>query len=119
MPTLDETDMERIKLEGEIPSAADPPSGCVFHTRCPRKIGAICEKTEPELRQEEAGHGIRCHIPLAELRQLQGDRRRGRVCARRAELVERLATSGSATRAAAASPGASGRPASTRSRTTE
>ena len=73
VPTLDETDMERIKLEGEIPSAADPPSGCVFHTRCPRKIGAICEETEPELRQEEAGHGIRCHIPLAELRQLQGN----------------------------------------------
>ena len=71
VPTLEETDMERIKLEGEIPSAADPPSGCVFHTRCPRKIGAICETTEPELRQEEAGHGIRCHIPLAELRQLQ------------------------------------------------
>ena len=73
VPTLDDTDTERIRLEGEIPSAADPPSGCVFHTRCPRKIGAICEETEPELRQEEAGHGIRCHIPLAELRQLQGN----------------------------------------------
>ena len=36
-------DGERIRLEGEIPSAADPPSGCVFHTRCPRKIGEICE----------------------------------------------------------------------------
>jgi peptide/nickel transport system ATP-binding protein len=72
VPTLEDTTKERIRLEGEIPSAAHPPSGCVFHTRCPRKIGAICETTEPELRQEEANHGIRCHIPLAELRTLQG-----------------------------------------------
>jgi peptide/nickel transport system ATP-binding protein len=71
VPTLDDTDRLRIRLEGEIPSAADPPTGCPFHTRCPRKIGEICETTEPELRQEEAGHGIRCHIPLAELRRLQ------------------------------------------------
>ena len=71
VPTLDDLDRLRIRLEGEIPSAADPPSGCPFHTRCPRKIGEICETTEPELREEEAGHGIRCHIPLAELRRLQ------------------------------------------------
>ena len=71
VPTLDDSDRVRIRLEGEIPSAADPPTGCPFHTRCPRKIGEICETTEPELRQEEAGHGIRCHIPLEELRQLQ------------------------------------------------
>jgi peptide/nickel transport system ATP-binding protein len=71
VPTLDDTDRLRIRLEGEIPSAADPPTGCPFHTRCPRKIGEICETTEPELREEEAGHGIRCHIPLAELRELQ------------------------------------------------
>jgi peptide/nickel transport system ATP-binding protein len=71
VPTLDDLDRLRIRLEGEIPSAADPPTGCPFHTRCPRKIGEICETTEPELREEEAGHGIRCHIPLAELRRLQ------------------------------------------------
>jgi len=63
---------ERIKLEGEIPSAADPPSGCVFHTRCPRKLGAICETVEPPLAQAEAGHSLRCHIPLQELARLQG-----------------------------------------------
>ena len=71
VPTLDDLDRLRIRLEGEIPSAADPPTGCPFHTRCPRKIGEICETTEPELREEEAGHGIRCHIPLEELRRLQ------------------------------------------------
>ena len=71
VPTLDDADRLRIRLEGEIPSAAEPPPGCPFHTRCPRKIGEICETTEPELREEETGHGIRCHIPLAELRQLQ------------------------------------------------
>jgi peptide/nickel transport system ATP-binding protein len=71
VPTLDDLDRLRIRLEGEIPSAANPPQGCPFHTRCPRKIGEICETTEPELREEEAGHGIRCHIPLDELRRLQ------------------------------------------------
>jgi peptide/nickel transport system ATP-binding protein len=71
VPTLDDVDRLRIRLEGEIPSAANPPSGCPFQTRCPRKIGEICETTEPELVEEEAGHGIRCHIPLEELRRLQ------------------------------------------------
>jgi len=71
VPTLEDTGRDRIRLEGEIPSAADPPSGCVFHTRCPRKIGAICETTEPPLAEAEAGHAIRCHIPIDELRRLQ------------------------------------------------
>jgi peptide/nickel transport system ATP-binding protein len=57
----------RIRLEGEIPSASNPPSGCVFHTRCPRKIGSICETEEPTLDEAEPGYRIRCHIPVAEL----------------------------------------------------
>jgi peptide/nickel transport system ATP-binding protein len=73
VPRLDELGRQRITLEGEIPSAADPPSGCPFQTRCPRKIGEICETTEPELLEESPGHQIRCHIPLAELRRLQID----------------------------------------------
>jgi len=74
VPTLDngEGDFERIKLEGEIPSPADPPTGCVFHTRCPRFLGDICVNTEPPLAESEPGHAIRCHIPLDELRRLQG-----------------------------------------------
>ena len=71
VPKLDQTETSRIRLEGDIPSAADPPSGCVFHTRCPRKIGAICEQQEPPLAEAEPGHTIRCHIPYAELARLQ------------------------------------------------
>jgi peptide/nickel transport system ATP-binding protein len=73
VPTLEGEPRERIRLEGEIPSAADPPSGCVFHTRCPRKLGAICETTEPPLEEAESGHAMSCHIPLADLRRMQGD----------------------------------------------
>ncbi|MDG4893676.1 ABC transporter ATP-binding protein [Mesorhizobium sp. WSM4976] len=71
VPKLDRTESSRIRLDGEIPSAANPPTGCVFHTRCPRKIGAICETQEPELSEAEPGHTIRCHIPYAELARLQ------------------------------------------------
>jgi peptide/nickel transport system ATP-binding protein len=72
VPSLDGQRHERIKLTGEIPSAANPPSGCVFHTRCPRKLTTgICESTEPPLLEGEPGHPIRCHIPLEELRIIQ------------------------------------------------
>jgi len=71
VPTMEGEQRERIDLEGEIPSAADPPSGCVFHTRCPRKIGAICEQEEPPLAEVESEHFMRCHIPIEELRRLQ------------------------------------------------
>jgi peptide/nickel transport system ATP-binding protein len=71
VPTLEGEERPRIKLAGETPSAADPPSGCVFNTRCPRKFGAICETEEPPLAEVEPGHFMRCHIPIEELRQLQ------------------------------------------------
>jgi peptide/nickel transport system ATP-binding protein len=70
-PILKGEARERIRLQGEIPSAASPPSGCVFHTRCPRKIGPICEEEEPPLHPAEEGHLIRCHIPADELRRVQ------------------------------------------------
>ena len=60
-----------IRLEGPVPSAANPPSGCVFHTRCPRKIGAICEQQTPPARQGPDGHTIVCHIPLETLTTVQ------------------------------------------------
>ena len=77
MPSLDEDGRPRIKLEGEIPSATELPSGCVFHTRCPRKVGAICETSEPPLIEAEPGHAIRCHIPVDDLARLQRIRRTG------------------------------------------
>jgi peptide/nickel transport system ATP-binding protein len=67
-PALDGSGSGRVRLEGEIPSAIDLPGGCVFHTRCPRKLGAICETVEPPLLPgAEPGHLIRCHIPVEEL----------------------------------------------------
>jgi peptide/nickel transport system ATP-binding protein len=71
VPKLDQTETSRIRLDGEIPSATNPPPGCVFQTRCPRKIGAICETQEPPLIDAQPGHSIRCHIPYAELERLQ------------------------------------------------
>jgi peptide/nickel transport system ATP-binding protein len=62
---------ERIRLSGEIPSPITPPPGCVFHTRCPRKLGAICENEEPSLELVE-DHAIRCHIPRADLPRVPG-----------------------------------------------
>ena len=73
VPSIDGQHRERIRLSGEIPSAADPPSGCVFHTRCPRRLASgICESTEPPLAEVAPGHLMRCHIPIDELRTLQG-----------------------------------------------
>jgi peptide/nickel transport system ATP-binding protein len=72
VPSLDGTQRERIVLTGEIPSPAHPPTGCVFHTRCPRRLpSGICESEEPPLVEAEPGHLMRCHIPLADLRVMQ------------------------------------------------
>ena len=60
----------RIQLQGSVPSPIHPPLGCRFHTRCPRKIGTICEQQAPP-PTEEGGHLIFCHIPRDELAQKQ------------------------------------------------
>jgi len=70
-PSLEVREEHRIRLQGDIPSAVKPPSGCVFHTRCPRKLGPICEEQEPQLLEEEPGHFLKCHIPIEDLRRLQ------------------------------------------------
>jgi peptide/nickel transport system ATP-binding protein len=64
-------EQKRIRLSGTVPSALDPPSGCRFHTRCPRKLGDICETEEPPCQDAGGSHHIFCHIPLEELRQLE------------------------------------------------
>jgi peptide/nickel transport system ATP-binding protein len=71
VPHADGEARPRIRLEGEIPTHADPPSGCVFHTRCPRFIGDICVNEEPPLREVEPAHHWRCHHSLEALRELQ------------------------------------------------
>ncbi|MFM0723545.1 ABC transporter ATP-binding protein [Paraburkholderia strydomiana] len=87
VPTLNAQDKRaRIRLSGDLPSAISPPSGCVFHTRCPRKLGAICEQQDPPFLDADAGNGkgdaapsaahrIRCHIPVDTLRALQSGSR--------------------------------------------
>ncbi|MCJ7837373.1 ABC transporter ATP-binding protein [Cuneatibacter sp. NSJ-177] len=51
---------KKIKCEGEIPSPVNLPSGCSFHTRCPFKT-ELCMKEDPQMREVEPGHFVRCH----------------------------------------------------------
>jgi peptide/nickel transport system ATP-binding protein len=57
----------RILLEGAVPRAGEVPRGCPFATRCPRKVGAICDDVPPPIQQLDVEHRIACHIPAKEL----------------------------------------------------
>lgn len=52
---------ERIILKGDIPSPANPPAGCKFHTRC-EKCMEICKKEDPKARDMGNGHVVKCHL---------------------------------------------------------
>jgi peptide/nickel transport system ATP-binding protein len=73
VPSVDGEVTARIRLAGEIPSPANPPSGCVFHPRCHRAIPGVCDVSEPPVTEVELGHQIRCHIPVDELKRLQAN----------------------------------------------
>jgi peptide/nickel transport system ATP-binding protein len=61
-----------IRLEGDVPSPLAAPSGCPFHTRCPRFLGQICiEQTPPWREQAATGKRLYCHIPIDELLAVQ------------------------------------------------
>ncbi len=62
VPSVDGAADNRIPLTGEIPSPANPPSGCVFHTRCHRVVMGLCDVTEPDMRTVSSGHQIKCHL---------------------------------------------------------
>jgi oligopeptide/dipeptide ABC transporter ATP-binding protein len=51
----------RIQLQGEVPSPANPPSGCIFHPRC-RYAKAVCSEQEPVSQEVTPGHFVRCHF---------------------------------------------------------
>lgn len=76
VPIPDPTaEQKHIRLHGTVPSALDPPSGCPFHTRCPRRDllpdgGKICEEEVPPWQYNTEEHRIFCHIPLEELRKM-------------------------------------------------
>lgn len=59
-PNPDEK-MQRIALNGDIPSPANPPKGCKFHTRCPHAM-EICKTECPQYREYEPGHFTACHL---------------------------------------------------------
>ena len=76
MPDVDGTSgRERIVLRDAQPSPADPPSGCRFHTRCPRRIDGLCEVAAPPWQRAAGGHAYRCHIAPDDLRTVQRDPR--------------------------------------------
>lgn len=61
VPTVEETQRERIILQGDVPSPANPPQGCNFCTRCP-VAEARCRQEEPEWREVAPGRFAACHL---------------------------------------------------------
>ncbi len=69
VPVPDPTaQQKRIRLEGAVPSVINPPSGCRFHTRCPRHFaGELCDTCEPSAQSTQDGLVIYCHMPIEKL----------------------------------------------------
>ncbi len=63
-PTVEDNQKEKIVLSGDVPSPANPPTGCSFHTRCPIAVEGKCDVDEPELNVVLGGHKVACHFPV-------------------------------------------------------
>lgn len=61
IPQTGQEHFERIRLQGEIPNPANPPSGCCFQTRCPKACDR-CRQEMPELKERAPGHFVACHL---------------------------------------------------------
>ena len=62
VPSLDpDAKKERIILKGDVPNPANPPSGCVFHTRCPKAMH-VCKQVKPAITEVEDNHFVACHL---------------------------------------------------------
>ena len=64
-PTQRDLKEHRVLIKGDIPNAVHPPSGCVFHPRCPYAT-ELCAQEEPLFEEKESGHFAACHYPLRE-----------------------------------------------------
>jgi peptide/nickel transport system ATP-binding protein len=67
VPSVDGVAHDRIPLEGDIPSPANPPPGCVFHTRCKYSIPGTCDTELPPTITVGHKHEITCHLPVDQL----------------------------------------------------
>lgn len=62
LPKLDDLEAPLTPVAGDIPSPLERPSGCVFHTRCPKIIGDACTTRLPERRNIDPSHSVACHL---------------------------------------------------------
>ena len=62
VPTIDADSARKvIRLEGDLPSPSNPPSGCHFHPRCPQAMPE-CRQVYPDSSELAPGHQVRCHL---------------------------------------------------------
>jgi len=62
LPKLDDLEAPLTPIAGDIPSPLERPSGCVFHTRCPKIIGDVCKRDIPHWVDTNASHRTACHL---------------------------------------------------------
>ena len=82
------SEAKRIRLVGD-PGSGMSEVGCRFASRCPRKLGAICDTVTPPWRDADASHRIACHIPLGDLSSVPLLQREIRVAAPQARMQAR------------------------------